>query len=123
MAKGNKSNITLKQLSEQVELMENKMKELEEKNNALEGKILILESLVVISENVSAKLAIELDRLDQYHRRPNIIIKNAPLPEKETSDAITTTVKNIVEKDLSLPNVISDIDKFHRVGKVRTKEG
>ena len=123
MAKGNKNNMNVKQLSDQMDIMEKKMKELEEKNNKLEAKVLLLESRVIISEGVSTKLAIELDRLDQYHRRPNIIIKNAPLPENETNNAITTTVNDIIEKDLSLPNVVSEIDKFHRVGKVRTRNG
>ena len=112
-----------KQLTEQMEMLENKMKVLEEKNNKLEAKVLILESRIVISEGVSTKLSIELDRLDQYHRRSNIMIKNAPLPENESHNAITTTVNNIIVKDLSLPNVVSDIDKFHRVGKIRTRDG
>ena len=49
MAKGNKNNMNHKQLTEQMEILENKMKVLEEKNNKLEAKVLILESRVVIS--------------------------------------------------------------------------
>ena len=82
-----------------------------------------LQSRVAVTENVSAKLALELDRLDQYHRRPNILIRNAFLPENESHEKVVKTVHNIIKEDLSLPEAVSDIDKLHRVGKIKTRDG
>ena len=94
-----------------------------EKNAALEAKVLILEDRVAVSENVSSKLSSELDRLDQYHRRSNIIIKDAFLPEKETIEEVKNTVVEIISQDLKLPEMAKSIDKLHRIGKVLTKNG
>ena len=90
-------------------------------NLKLEGKIDVLEARVAIAENVSDKLCLELDRLDQYHRRSNIIIRNAVLPDNETDQAVEGIVKKVIEKDLKLPEATADLDKFHRVGRVRQK--
>ena len=89
----------------------------------LNKKVELLESRIAISENVSERLSQELDRLDQYHRRPNIILKHALLPESETDSTIKGTVVNILEKELSLPGIAEDIDKLHRVGKIKTVDG
>ena len=119
MAKNN----NVKELTARVNAMEIRLKELEEKNVKLERSVEQLESRVAVSENVSAKLVIELDRLDQYHRRPNILIRNAFLPENESHKKVCETVHKIIGEDLSLPDAVDDIDKLHRVGKVKTREG
>ena len=77
--------------------MENKVRNLEVKNKTLEEKVERLESKVVISKIVTKRLENELDQLDQYHRRSNIIIIiiNVFLPEKETDGHVTIKVTNI----------------------------
>ena len=114
------TNNEVNELKERMLLLEAKVKALEEKNGEFEKKVELLESRIAISENVSERLSLELDRLDQYHRRPNVILKHALLPERETDSAIKGTVVNILEKELSLPGVAEDIDKLHRVGKIKT---
>ena len=117
------SKSEIKDLKERMVVLEKKLEELEEKNQTLEKHVIVLESRVAISEKVSDTLSSELDRLDQYHRRSNIIIKNVFLPEHESDRAIHAKVGKVLEKDLKLPNVFNTIDKFHRVGKVRMKDG
>lgn len=68
---------------------------------------------------VNTELAKEIDRIDQYARRSNIILKNIVLPDKETSDQLETKIKKIIEKDLELKSAVVDIDKLHRIGKVK----
>ena len=108
-------------LKKQLAKMENKVHNLKVKNKTLEEKVERLESKVVILEIVTKRLENELDRLDQYHRRSNIIIKNVFLPEKETNEDVTIKVTNILSNDLNLPDVIGEIDKLHRVGKIKDR--
>ena len=130
MAKGNitnsssqKLNNVVDDLKKQLAKMENKVHNPEVKNKTLEEKVERLESKVVISEIVSKRLENELDRLNQYHRRSNIIIKNVFPPEKETNVDVTIKVTNILSNDLNLPDVIGEIDKLHRVGKIKDRNG
>ena len=67
-----------------------------------------LESRVVISERVSEQLTTELDRLDHYHRRSNDV-KNV--------------VTNIIKIDMVKPELLSSLDKQHRIGKVKIVNG
>ena len=117
MAKGNA------ELKDKVAKMELRLRELEVKNEKLEEKVAILESRVSVAETVSSKLVLELDRLDQYHRRPNIIMRKVFLPENETLNALTSTVTKVIGEEINLPNAVDDIDKFHRVGRVKTVGG
>ena len=59
-----------------------------------------------------------MDQLDQHHRRSNLIIKYIFLLEKERNEDVPTKVTNIISDDMNLPDVISEIDKLHRVGMV-----
>ena len=103
--------------------METRISKLEAANEILEGKVEGLESRAKISENVSEKLSVELDRLDQYHRRSNIIIKDVFLPENESIEDVKKTVHKVIAKDLGLPSLLPSIDKLHRQGKIVEKNG
>ena len=131
--KKNSQNSQVAALKTQLERMSNKVNELEKleiqvdelekKNKSLEDKVEILESRVNISENTSKHLTVELDRLDQYHRRSNVMLKNVFLPEDD-NDYVFQTVKNTLTKDLGLSNnIVNEIDKFHRVGKIKDRHG
>ena len=119
----NNGNNTIAELKQQIAVMGARITKLEEANEELESKVDVLEGRLKISENVSEKLCIELDRLDQYHRRSNIIIKDVFLPEKETSEDVTKVVHKIISKDMGLPNLVPSIDKLHRQGKILEKNG
>ena len=45
------------------------------------------------------------------------------MPETETIEDVTKVVNKIIAKDLQLPNVINSIDKLHRIGKPKEKNG
>ena len=86
-------------------------------------KIDELETRVAVSENVSAKLRIEIDRVDQYQRRSNVVLKHVDLPDDNDNEKDKVVVKNVFEKELKLQNVVSSIDKLHRIGKVKENNG
>ena len=92
------------------------------KNKILEEKVVLLESEKAINNNVTKLLSEEVDRLDQYHRRSNIVIANILKPGHETQEELINKVHETL-KDLSIPNVIPEIDKLHRVGKTRERNG
>ena len=118
MAKGNSNkssssspqnlNNTIAELKKQVSSMENKINQLE-KVDSLESKVV-----------VSSKLEKEIDRLNQYHRRS---VRNVFLPEKEINKDLDNKIIKMISKDLNLTNVIPDIDKLHRIGKVKERNG
>ena len=116
-------NEDIKELKERMAILEGEVVALKETNVKLEEKVALLEGRVAVAENVSEKLCLELDRLDQYHRRPSLIFRNAILPQNETQQAVEGIVKNVLEKELKLPDAVKDIDKLHRVGRVRQKGG
>ena len=111
------------ELEKRVASMELTILELQQKNTALETKVAKLEDRVAVAENVSSKLAFEVDRLDQYHRRCNIVIKDTFLPEEESVDAVKNMVSKLINQELKLPEMSKDIDKAHRIGKVQTRNG
>ena len=123
MAKGHNNNNLASDLKKQIETMEARIKALETANQSLEKKVEHLESRVVISERVSEQLTTELDRLDQYHRRSNIIIKNVFLPENESDDDVKKVVTKIVKNDIVKPELLSSVDKHHRIGKIKEVNG
>ena len=105
MATGNNNNknsaaaSSSHKLNESIDELKQQIGQLQSKVNTLENKVELLESEVIISKSVSNTLSKEIDRLDQYHRRSNIIIKNIFLPEKESDEDIKNKVVKII-KDL-----------------------
>ena len=119
--KGSQSNSdhqTIQLLKDKLEKVEKRLEEVEKKNKILEEKVVLLESEKAINENVTRLLSNEVDRLDQYHRRSNIIIANVIKPENESQEEVSNKVHQIIQRDLNIPNVIPQIDKLHRVGKI-----
>ena len=113
----------IKELKERMALLEGEVNSLKEKNASLKEKVILLESRVAVNENVSEKLRQEVDRLDQYHRRPNVMIRNVVLPQNQAQHDVEGIIKNVLEKELKLPDAVKDIDKLHRVGRVRKSGG
>ena len=79
-----------------------------------------MESIILVNKEVTTKLSQELDRLDQYHRRSNIVLKNVKLPENEKDEDVKALVLKSLKDELNMDeNVIADIDKFHRTGYIK----
>ena len=89
----------------------------------LEAEVELLESSRIITENVTKQLANEIDRLSQYTRRSNVIVRNVFEPEKETNEEVFEKMIKLIEKYLSLPHLVNEIDKLHRVGNVKEMNG
>ena len=113
----------LKTLKDKVSNLEKRLIELESKNKTLEDKVTTLESENTISKHVTTKLSNELDRLDQYHRRSNVVISNVLKLESENNEDVKAKVHEIIKNELDLPSAVADIDKLHRIGKVRETNG
>ena len=130
MSTPSKNNINNKMKNNQMVELKKKLKELEEKvtklenkNNILEEKLIRLESSNQVISRVNDELSKEIDRIDQYSRRSNLLIKNMFLPEEETQNQLTQKVENFIKKDLKMESAVRDIDKLHRTGKVKTSNG
>ena len=117
---GPKKNKNNKQVagsgSKQSELEELKQKVLE-----LEGRVEKLESKNVVLSRVTDVLRKEVDRLDQYGRRSSIIIRNVEVTDQETQENVEHKVKEIVGS-LNAGKAVQDIDKTHRIGKVKVHD-
>lgn len=137
----NNNNADVAELKKQIEALQQKVNKLFNKNKTLEervdvldntkrkltDKVEALESKVAICEVVNFNLSNEVDRLDQYTRRSNIIIKNIKLPDdpkQETNEDVKKIVKKAIKDDLKLPDtILEDVDKFHRNGIIKQNGG
>ena len=89
--------------------------------DALEFTVIKLKSELQITKKVNTILTEQLDNLQQYTRRPCVIVEGIPLSENETDEEIERKVK---EKFLENFEVTSgslnvEFDKCHRIGKIR----
>ena len=85
----------IKSLKDKVSNLEKRVEEVEKKNKNLEAKVVVLESSNIISQNVTKLLATDLDRLDQYHRRSNIVLSNVLKEESENIEDVKEKVHEI----------------------------
>ena len=105
-----------------VEELKKRIVALEDKNKTLENHVMKLEDKQATLSHVNSMLSEEVDRLNQYTRRSNIVIKNVFAPEKETVEQVEEQVKKIINK-MGIPEVLPDFDKAHRLGKVKDFDG
>ena len=61
--------------------------------------------------------------MDQYGRRYNVVIRNIELPKNETNEQVEEKVTKLVEKSLKSPALVRDIDKMHRIGRIKKEKG
>ena len=111
------------ELRNRIAELEGKVSQLQNKNNNLENRVKELESYQAVSHRVNSELSKEVDRLGQYTRRSNLIIRNMWLPEGEKNEQLHQKVKDVIKNDLNLSSEADDIDKLHRVGKVKENNG
>ena len=94
-----------------------------EKNNSLEARVIQLEEKQAVTSHVNDLLNKEVDRLNQYTRRSNIVFRNVFVPENETIEKVEENVRNMIGK-MGLPeDVVKDLDKAHRLGAVKQING
>ena len=106
-----------------MEEMKKKLSDLEKKVVTLEDKVVLLEAHKAISEIVTKKLSDEVNKLSQYTRRSNIIVSNVLKPEDKSDEEVVQNMHTLIKTELKLPEVIGEIDKLHRTGKVKTVNG
>ena len=126
--KGNNTNTAtnddeLNQLRERLKTVEGQITTLKDDNKLLKARVLVLEDQVAIATNTSEKLRVEVDRLDQYHRRSNIVLKNVAVPKKQSQDEDEKFVERLFTKELKLNDAYADVDKLHRLGPIRNNNG
>ena len=97
-----------------------KIEEYEKRFEELKGRIDILEASEAVLKTANTNLQNELNSLDQYGQRANILIRNIEIDENDNRDAdqkkIEAKVNNLISKELRLPGCVGEIDKLHRVG-------
>ena len=81
-----------------------------------------LEEKQAVLSHVNGVLSQEVDRLNQYTRRSNIVLRNVFVPENETVEQVEKEVKDVITK-MGLPEVIPDFDKAHILGKLKSLNG
>ena len=112
----NEISKTIEGLLKRIDLLETKNVSLEDRTNELEEK-------VNITAHVNSVLTKEVDRLNQYTRRSNLVIRKVWAPEEESVEQVEGKVREILKK-MDLPkDVINDFDKAHRLGKVKETNG
>ena len=69
-------------------------------------------------KNVNQLSSQELDDLHQYQRRSCLVIDGINPQENETTEEINQKVKNVLTKNLNLPEdeVEQELDKYHCLG-------
>ena len=135
--KQNKDSEAEAELKRQLEALQLKVNKLVNKNKSLGKKVDVLEKTkrklidrvkvlatkMSVAENATSRLTAELDRLDQYNRRSNLMIKDINLPDDpkyETKEDIKVIVQRVIKVDLQLPNgILDDVDIFHRNGHIK----
>ena len=132
MAKGNKKSGNKQQPKSppppqhvnQVDTSEDAVEEIRRLKSQVEKltkRVEQLEAFKIVSSKVNEELRKEVDRLDQYGRRHNIIIRNVEKPAKETQEQLEAKVNTMISTTLKSPNLIKDVDKLHRIGRKRTE--
>ena len=117
------SNDEVSQLKERLKNVENQITAIKDENKLLKARVTVLEDQVGVATNISNVLKTEVERLDQYQRRYNVILKNVALPKKQTQEGDEKFVKNLFTKELNLPDVYDEVDKLHRLGRPRSGDG
>ena len=112
--KGNGKQQNKNQEPTELELLKKKITDLEDRVVKLECKNAVL-------TQVTEVLRKEVDRLDQYGRRSNVVIRNVEVPNNETQEHVEQKVDQIIGS-LNVPNATQDIDKTHRIGRVKIDE-
>ena len=112
----------LQHMFEQHTTLSNRLIEIESKYDEMmaqfKGEIMRLESKIYVQERVSDALREEVDRLQQYTRRPCVTIRGIDKANNEKFADLKQKVAHIIQS-VNSSTTINDVDKFHRNGRVR----
>ena len=103
-----------------------KVQEYAKRFQLLEARIEKFEASEAVLKTVTNNLRDELDSLDQFGRRSNLLIRNVEINDTDSKDAdqkkIETVVNDLISKKLKLPACAAQVDKLHRVGKKKERD-
>ena len=88
---------------------------LEQRITLLEQKHDLLNSIMFVWDRVIENLRLELTRVQQYTRRPNVSILGIPKDKKETHEQLKEKISNLIS-EVGTEVSMANIDKFHRDG-------
>ena len=88
---------------------------LEQRITSLEQKHDVLNSIMFVRDRVIENLRLELTRVQQYTRRPNVSVFGIPKEKKETHQQLKEKISNLVS-EVGAEVSMANIDKFHRDG-------
>ncbi len=86
--------------------------------NYMEGEIRILNSKIHVQERVTDALRGEVNRLQQFTRRPCVAIHGIEKRRSESSNELRSAVETVIDSVNSTVSM-SDVDKFHRNGRIK----
>ena len=110
-------------LARLVNSLQSKIAKLEDNNIKLEKRLKEVEEKQAITSHVNNQLNEEIDRLNQYTRSSNLIIRNVLLSEKESPKDVKSKVETMICNEIKMPDIKSEVEKAHRIGKIVNKEG
>ena len=90
----------------------------EELMNNFKGEVMRLESKIFVQERVTEALRVEVDRLQQFTRRPCVAIHGIEKVRNESYHDLKNKVATIIES-VNSSTKMDDVDKFHRNGRAR----
>lgn len=94
-------------------------KKFEAEFSAMKEKVAVLEAKLASSETQRDAVMIKMDKLEQYSRRNNIRIFGVAETVGENTDDI---VMQICARNLQTQIDINDIDRSHRVGRIKPND-
>ena len=117
------NDLRTKATNEKIEELIRKIDEKDAKIIELEGKVERLEGRMTIIENTNAQLVRKCDDLESYTRRQNLRIVGIPEAGREDGEACLQKVKEEIGKlDVNL-DLDRAIDRAHRVGPSKDRQG
>ena len=88
---------------------------LEQRISSLEYNYTVMNSVMFVRDRVIENLRLELTRVQQYTRRPNVSVIGIPKEKNEKHEQLKTKIETLVgEIDSGI--TMNNIDKFHRDG-------
>ena len=90
----------------------------EELVNNFKGEVMRLESKIYVQDRVTEALRHEVDRLQQFTRRPCVAIHGVEKVRNESYHDLKSKVANII-KSVNSSTKMDDVDKFHQNGRAR----
>ena len=108
----------VEKLAMKINIMENRIVELENEFHKADKKIEIMEAQIALRDNSIEVLKKACDDQEQYGRRNCIRLNGLPF-EKDKNVDVMATVRHCL-KGMGVPEAEADIDRAHRIGKPRS---